>query len=242
MIKKIFDSITSDKSSPLWMMLSSMLIVGLILAILLFFDAQVYVFDLLEWFDARGAEASLLFILVMALIVVFLLPGVLFTTGAGFVFGLIEGTIYVVLGTTLGAGLAFLIARYLFGKRAVDYLLAREKLGAVSKGLSVHGWKFVLLTRLIPFFPSKISNYLFGLMPLSFRGYLSGSFIGFIPFSLHNVYLGSIAADIATLGERNTDRTTVEWAVYGFGFVATVIAVVFISRVANKALRDYSQE
>ena len=37
------------------------------------------------------------------LVVVFLLPGVLFTTGAGFVFGVVEGSIVVLLGTTLGA-------------------------------------------------------------------------------------------------------------------------------------------
>jgi hypothetical protein len=47
----------------------------------------------------------------MAAVVVLVLPGVLFTTGAGFVFGVVKGSIYVVTGTTLGAVLAFLNSR-----------------------------------------------------------------------------------------------------------------------------------
>jgi hypothetical protein len=63
--------------------------------------------DLLQWFDAQGAWAPLLFILIMAAVVVLVLPGVLFTTGAGFVFGVVEGTMYVVIGhdARRGAGL-----------------------------------------------------------------------------------------------------------------------------------------
>jgi hypothetical protein len=39
------------------------------------------------------------------------------------------------------------------------------RLRVVSEELTPHGWKIVLLTRLIPFFPGKISNYFFGLTP-----------------------------------------------------------------------------
>jgi uncharacterized membrane protein YdjX (TVP38/TMEM64 family) len=111
----------------------------------------------------------------------------------------------------------------------------------VSKELTPHGWKIVLLTRLIPFFPSKIANYFFGLTPFSLRGYVGGSLLGFIPFSIHNVYLGSIAADLSTLGARSADRTPLEWALYGGGFVAAVVAVVILSRLARRALDRYEE-
>ena len=130
-----------------------------------------------------------------------ILPGVLLTTGAGFVFGVVEGSIVVVLGTTLGSALAFLIARHLFGARAAHYVRSHPRLKLVKEEMAAHGWIIVLLIRLIPFFPSKISNYFFGLTSFSFRGYVAGSLIGFIPFSVHSVYLGSIAADIATLDD-----------------------------------------
>ena len=218
-----------------------MLFVVLLLALLIYFGVHEQVLHLLQWFDAQGAWAPLFFILIMAAVVVLLLPGVLFTTGAGFVFGVVKGSIYVVLGTTLGAILAFLIARHLFGPRARQFILARSRLRVVDRELTPHGWKIVLLTRLIPFFPGKIANYFFGLTSFSLRGYAGGSLLGFIPFSIHNAYLGSIAADLSTLGVRNADRTSLEWALYGGGFIAAVLAVVTLNRIARRALDRYEK-
>jgi uncharacterized membrane protein YdjX (TVP38/TMEM64 family) len=172
----------------------------------------------------------------MAAVVVLVLPGVLFTTGAGFVFGVVEGTACVVVGTTAGATLAFLIARYLFAERAKRYILANPRLSVVSEELAPQGWKIILLTRLVPFFPFKLSNYFFGLTPFSLRDFVLGSFVGVIPFSLHNVYLGSIAADIATLGARRPDRSPFEWILYGAGFAATVAVLLYVNRLARRAL------
>jgi uncharacterized membrane protein YdjX (TVP38/TMEM64 family) len=219
-----------------------MLFVAALLALLIYLGVQDQLLHLLKWFDAQGAWAPLLFILIMAAVVVLVLPGVLLTTGAGFVFGVVEGTLYVVTGTTLGATLAFLIARYLFGQRARKFIMHRTHLRLVSEELTPHGWKIVLLIRLIPFFPSKISNYFFGLTPFSLRGYVGGSLLGFTPFSIHSVYLGSIAADISTLGERSLDRSPLEWSLYGAGFIATVIAVIYLSRLARRALNRYRDQ
>lgn len=228
--------------SPLWGIAASILFVAVVLAVLIHFGIHAQVILLLQWFDTQGVLAPLLFILIMAAVVVLVLPGVLFTTGAGFVFGVVEGSIYVVTGTTLGATLAFLIARYLFGQRARRFIMARARLHLVSEEMTPHGWKIVLLTRLIPFFPSKISNYFFGLTPFSLRGYVGGSLLGFIPFSIHNVYLGSIAADLSTLGVRNVGRTPLEWILYGGGFIAAVVAVVTLNRLARRALTRYEEK
>ena len=232
----------SPVPSPLLGIVLSILFVAAVLALRVYFGAHEQVLHLLRWFDTHGAWASLLFILIMAAVVVLVLPGVLFTTGAGFVFGVVEGSRYVVTGTTLGATLAFLIARYLFGQRARQFIISRSRLRLVSEELTPHGWKIVLLTRLIPFFPSKIANYFFGLTSFSLRGYVGASLLGFIPFSVHNVYLGSIAADLATLGVRNAGRSALEWALYGAGFVAAVVVVVTLNRLARQALARYAEQ
>lgn len=222
--------------SPTAVLGGGILAVAVILALLVYFDVHEQILQLLQWFETLGFWAPLLFILVMALVVILLLPGALLTTGAGFVFGIVEGSIVVILGTTLGAGVAFLAARYLFRGGAERFVRNHERLRLLGEELSDAGWKIVLLTRLIPFFPSKVSNYFFGLTSLSFRGYLLGSLIGFIPFSIHNVYLGSLAADIVTLKQRNLQRTPLEWGVYGLGFVATVCTVIYLNRLARRAL------
>ncbi|MFO7594018.1 MAG: TVP38/TMEM64 family protein [Pseudomonadota bacterium] len=228
--------------SPLWGIAASILLVAVILGLLIYFDMDEQVIRLLQWFEVKGAWASLLFILIMAAVVVLLLPGILFTTGAGFVFGVVEGAIYVVIGTTLGATLAFIIARYLFGQRAKVFIMRHSRFRLVSDEVVPHGWKIVLLTRLIPFFPSKISNYFFGLTPFSLRGYVGASLLGFIPFSVHNVYLGSIAADLSTLGARNAQRTPLEWTLYGAGFVAAVVAIISLNRMARRALKRFEEK
>ncbi len=225
--------------SPLWGIAGSILFVAAILGGMIHFGVHEQVIRLLVWFDAQGAWAPLLFILIMAAVTVLLLPGVLFTAGAGFVFGVLEGSIVVVVGTTLGATIAFLTARFLFGSRAREFIMSRAKFQIVSEELTPHGWKIVLLTRLIPFFPSKLSNYAFGLTHFSLRGFIGGSLLGFIPFSAHNVFLGSIAADITDLGVRHQDRTPLEWTLYGIGFVATVIVIVYLNRLAQRALNRY---
>ncbi|MDO8860582.1 TVP38/TMEM64 family protein [Haliea sp. E1-2-M8] len=228
-----------SERSPLWGMAASITFVAGVLALLVYFDIHKQIASLLLWFESQGAWAAVWFILLMATAVVLLLPGVLLTTGAGFVFGVAKGTLYVVVGTTLGAILAFLVARYLFGARARRFITARARLHMLSEELTHDGWKIVLLTRLIPFFPSKVSNYFFGLTSVPLRGYTVGSLLGFIPFSLHSVYLGSIAADVTTLGVRNVGRSPLEWTLYAGGFIATAIAVVWVTRLARRALYRY---
>ncbi|KMQ75853.1 TVP38/TMEM64 family protein [Marinobacter subterrani] len=230
------------KTSPLLWMGGSIAGVGLIVGLLYALGVHQQVLDLLRWFDSQGLWAAVLFIGIMVLAVVLLLPGVLLTTGAGFVFGVLEGTTYVVVGTTIGAALAFLIARYFLGEHAHVYIRKRARLAVVNNEMAPHGWKIVLLTRLIPFFPGKLSNFLFGLTNFSFGGFVAGTFLGVIPFSLHNVYLGSLAADLSTMGARESGRTPLEWAIYGAGFVGSVIAVVFLNRLARRALARYRVE
>jgi len=220
----------------------SILFVALGIAVLMYFDVHEDVLQLLDWLDSLGIWGPLLFIMIMILVVMLVLPGIMFTAGAGFVFGLVEGTVYVVVGTTLGAGLAFLIARYLFGDRASQFVLRRARLRLVSEELTPHGWKIVLLTRLVPFFPYKLSNYFFGLTQFSLRGFMGGTFVGVIPLSLHNVWLGSIAAGITVPGGHIAARTPFEWVLYGGGFLVIVGLIVYLNRLARRALAGYTEE
>jgi uncharacterized membrane protein YdjX (TVP38/TMEM64 family) len=230
------------RRSPIAGIVAAILFVALLLGLLVRSGGHEHILDLLRWVEMQGLWAPLFFILIMAAAVVLVLPGLPLTAGAGFVFGVVAGSIYVVLGTTLGAVLSFVIARYFFGARARHYMLSHKRLRAVGEEMTPHGGKIVLLTRLIPFFPSKLANYFFGLTPVYLRDYTLGSLVGFIPFSVHNVYLGSIAADISTMTVRDLGRTPLQWALYGAGFVVTVITVVWLNRLAQRALRPYLHE
>ena len=225
--------------SPIIAIALSALVVASLVGMMVLFDVDEQLLELLRWVERQGYLAAFWFILIMAAVVVFLLPGVLLTTGAGFVFGVFEGTIYVVIGTTLGACLAFLLARYVAGQRARAFIHRHAGFNAVTREMERHDFRVVLLTRLIPFFPGKLSNYFFGLTGFSFQGYALGTLIGLVPFSLHNVYLGSLAASLVAADAPGYGRTPVEWAVYGIGFLATVVAVIYLNRLARRALARY---
>ncbi len=219
--------------------LGSALFVGAVLgALIYFFNLQSHVKTLLEWINDRGIWAPLIFILVDIIVVVTLFPGVLITMGAGFLFGVVMGSIYIITATTIGAVLAFIFARYLLTKRTTNYLRSHPRLNFLDQLLAAEGWKIVLVTRLIPFFPFKLSNYLFGLTKFKLRDFSIGTFFGIWPITIFNVYVGSITADLSALGTAST-KSNLEWIVYISGFVISIFAVIYISHRARHALKKY---
>jgi uncharacterized membrane protein YdjX (TVP38/TMEM64 family) len=203
------------------------------------YDIRPQVVKFFDWLDRLGPWAPVLFMLVDMLVVVLVLPGVILTLGAGFTFGVLKGSIYVVIATTLGATVAFLMARHLFGQRVSRFLLTHSKLKHIDYEFSRQGWKIVFLTRLVPFFPFKLSNYFFGLMQISLRDFVLGVFFGIIPITVNNVYIGSIAAELTTIASGAHGRSPLQWALYGIGFLAAIVVVIYLRRLARKALDGY---
>ena len=113
-------------ATTLWVILISTLLVAALLGLMFYFDAQAYVVTLLQWLDGKGSWAFVIFILVDALVVVLLLPGIMITMGAGFMFGVAAGAACVVIATTLGAAVAFLIARSCFSDRITIWLIIQN--------------------------------------------------------------------------------------------------------------------
>ncbi|MDH3692178.1 MAG: TVP38/TMEM64 family protein [Gammaproteobacteria bacterium] len=227
----------------MWGVIASALFVAVILSVLIyFFDLQSHVVRVLEWLDTLGVWAPALFIVIDMLVVVFLVPGIMVTMGAGFLFGVVNGSLYVVIATTLGATIAFTIARCLLGGSMASYLRTHPRLSLIDEALAGGGWKIVLITRLIPFFPFKLSNYFFGVTQFCTRDFVMGTFLGIWPITVVNVYIGSITADFATLGSPTDSRSQMEWVVYGIGFVISIAFAIYLGHLAQQALRRYAQD
>ena len=210
-------------------------ICALLVGLLLRFGAREYVLRLLAWIRGLGAWGPAAFILIEVIVVIALLPGIFLTLGAGFLFGPLWGTVYVVIGHTAGGAVAFLLGRTLLQERVRRLLQRRPRLRDLDRRVSAQGWTLILLTRLIPFFPFKLSNYFFGVMRFSLRDMVIGTALGIVPIAATNVYAGSLAGDLATMTSPAA-RGPVGWGIYGAGLLILVAAVLYLGRTARRRL------
>ncbi len=193
--------------------------------------------SLLRWIENLGGWAPVIFILVYIVACVLFLPGSILTLGAGLIFGVGFGSIYVSIGATLGATAAFLVGRYLARGWVARKVAGNAKFQAIDEAVAREGWKIVLLTRLSPVFPFNLLNYAFGVTRVSLRDYFFASWIGMLPGTVLFVYIGSLAGSLANLGAKSDrTRTPAEWALYGVGLLATIVVTVYVTRLAKRAL------
>ena len=123
------------------------------------------------------------------------MPGLPITLAGGVLFGPFWGVVYTAIGSTLGAALVFLVARYL----ARDWVVAKlagTRLMSLDDKVARHGWKIVALTRLIPVFSFSLLNYAFGLTRISFWPYLAATFVCMLPTTIAFVYFSSNLLDL----------------------------------------------
>ena len=116
-----------------------------------------------DWIDGFGAIAPVVFVAVYAVAVVALLPATPLTLLAGLVFGAVWGTLWAWVGATLGATLAFLIGRYAARGLVESWREDNERVRKLDEGVEKHGWRMLLITRLVPVFPFSLQNYVYGL-------------------------------------------------------------------------------
>lgn len=203
------------------------------------FNPQALLRNALEWVKGLGAVGAIAFIAIYIFATVAFFPGSILTLGAGVVFGVGLGSLYVFMGATLGATAAFLVGRYLARGWVSQKIAGNVKFRAIDEAVGREGFKIVLLTRLSPVFPFNLLNYAYGVTGVSLKDYILAS-IGMIPGTILYVYIGSLAGSIATLGTSTqpTANPEVQWAIRIIGFIATAAVTVYVTRVARKALAN----
>ncbi len=219
---------------------------GLLAVIFLLFTKGQEIASLIQtfngWVEGLGTLAPVVFLFAYALAVVAFVPGSLLTAAAGAIFGLWEGTVVVFIGASLGACIAFLIARYLARDTIEAGLGKHPRFRSVDQAIGKEGLKITFLLRLSPVFPFTPLNYLLGLTQVSFRDYALACF-GMIPGTLLYVYLGKVAGEVINIAGNSatadaSTKSPLETAFLFFGLAVTVFVTVYVTRVARKALQE----
>jgi uncharacterized membrane protein YdjX (TVP38/TMEM64 family) len=193
----------------------------------------------LIWVESLGVLGVILFIVIYNLGTLLFVPGSILTMKGGCLFGVVWGSVYVLIAATLGALWAFLLGRYLSRDWVYRQIGKKPKFKAIDRAIGKEGWKIVLLTRLSPIFPFNFLNYVFGLTQVSVKDYILGS-VGMIPGTVMYVYIGSFARELSTIGTPNQPTTSeteiAHWIIRIIGLIAMVIATCYVTQLTKKAL------
>lgn len=150
---------------------------------------------LLDW-QARAPVQAWFGVFALYIVIVALsLPGAtIMTLAAGALFGLGSGVLLVSFASTIGATLAFLVARYLF--KAPLETRFPQRLSAINRGLEKEGAFYLLTLRLVPLFPFFLVNILLGLTRMKTRTYYWVSQLGMLPATLVYTNAGTQLAQL----------------------------------------------
>jgi uncharacterized membrane protein YdjX (TVP38/TMEM64 family) len=183
---------------------------------------------------------SAVFVLIYIVQTAFSLPGAaILSLAAGAIFGVLQGTLFVVSGATVGAILAFLVSRTLLR----DWVMKKfgGRMEGIDRGLRENGLSYLLFLRLVPAFPFFLVNLACGVTGLPLRTYALGTLIGIIPGSLVFVNAGASLAAIETVSQVASPRVLGSFALLGlFALLPTIINAVKRRRERNTIPFDRS--
>jgi pyruvate/2-oxoglutarate dehydrogenase complex dihydrolipoamide dehydrogenase (E3) component/uncharacterized membrane protein YdjX (TVP38/TMEM64 family) len=152
------------------------------------------------WVASQPLLAAAAFFSVYVLVAAASIPGAaVMTLAAGAIFGVLKGTVLVSFASSIGATLAFLVARFLLR----DSLRRRypERLRGIDEGIARDGPFYLLTLRLVPIFPFFVVNLLAGLTALRVRTFYAVSQLGMLPATLAYVYAGTQLSRIESIGD-----------------------------------------
>ena len=164
-------------------------------------------------FVVAHAIASLLFV-----------PRSIMAVVATLLFGFWPACWWATVGSTVGAMIGFLIARYINSGFIVPEEMKR--VGPLLQRAEDGGWRAVAIVRLMPLLPHTLVNYALGLTRLSLAEYTLGSLAGMLPETY-------VFVNLAVSGRRALD---------GGAWIAPMawgLALIGLSVVLPKLLRRF---
>lgn len=190
------------------------------------------------WIGEHRETAWLAFFATYVVATVFMIPGSILTVAAGFLFGVLYGTIVVSVSSVAGATAAFLVGRSL-GREWVRRKVGTDRrLSAVDAATRERGFLIVMLLRLSPLFPFNALNYFLSLTGVKTPHYVLASWVGMLPATVLYVYVGSAAQDLAALLAGDFEAGTAGDILFFAGLGATALVTVLVTRYATRTLRS----
>jgi uncharacterized membrane protein YdjX (TVP38/TMEM64 family) len=131
--------------------------------------------------ETYGAWGPLLYVAGYVVAELLFVPALPLTLLGGLVFGPVWGTVYTWIAATLAAALAFLVARHLARNTIERWRVRSPRLARIDAAVERHGWRILMITRLVPLFPFNLQNFAYGLTRIPFWTYVGVSSVCMLP-------------------------------------------------------------
>lgn len=239
---------TTKRRSIVWWMKA--LFCSLLLIILCFillkwgvpFVFEKVLIPMMQWEATAFGRPVLALILVasLAFFPVIFLPSGPSMWLAGMIFGYGFGFLIIMVGTTIGMVLPYLLGS-LFRERLHAWLKRWPREASIIRLAGQGSWlqqfRVVALFRISPF-PYTIFNYGIVVTDMGFGPYLCGSIAGMIPEAFVYIYSGRLIRTLADMKYGSYRMTPLEIAYNIFSFVIAVLLTVAFTIYAKRALND----
>jgi uncharacterized membrane protein YdjX (TVP38/TMEM64 family) len=187
-----------------------------LLGISLTFDAEPF----RGWVDRFGILGPIVFIVVMALSVLFApIPNVPIFIAAGLAWGPVVGTAYSMAGLTLGSAMAFYAARYL-GRRHLRRLVGQHHADRLDHLATTMGGRVIFWSRVLPAVNFDWISFVAGMTAMPFHVFIIYSFFGM---------LGPTALTV-TAGDSLSHNPAIAIAIAGVWMAAILLSAAFFWR------------
>jgi uncharacterized membrane protein YdjX (TVP38/TMEM64 family) len=190
-----------------------------------------------QWIASHGAWGFVVFILALIIGTSLFVPDTLFAVAAGVLFGVMWGTVVVVVGSVLTAALDYAISQRFLQSPVRRWLAANPRLAALERAVKAEGLRFLFLLRLTPIHPVTVS-YVLGASNTRFPVFLAAT-LGLIPALFVEVYFGYTAKHLAKVSGQVGDHSPLHTVLTVAGLVLCVGLLLYVIRLARRALAGY---
>jgi uncharacterized membrane protein YdjX (TVP38/TMEM64 family) len=152
------------------------------------------------------ASCGYIFLLIVAT-ALFIPVTALATVLSGYLFGIVVGTVYTIIGVTIGSVLVLLTVRYWLGVYLQKHY--RRFLGTFNNELDHYGAYYILMMHFLPMTPTVIINILAGLSSLSWTSFAWSTAVGIVPGTIVHTIIGQEFLTITSLSGLLSWKTVV---------------------------------
>ena len=181
------------------------LILAIIILAFVYHNEIKYVYsspeEIKQFIEGFGALAPIIFILLQVFkVIFFIIPTTIFAVAGGYLFGPFLGTIYSLIGITIGSCIVFYASRR-FGRPFAEKVISSQELRHFDVFFKKRGKSALFIARATPeLFPTDVVSFAAGLVKIRFKDFILLTFLGSIPnMLLLNLFGGQLSQGLSPI-------------------------------------------